>query len=359
MEIYVVIPAYNAEKYIFDTVQSVLQQPYKRINIIIVDDGSVDNTLKRCRELEEMYSQICVISQMNGGVSNARNTGIEYVLKNTAANDAYIAFLDSDDLWYPDYLTNALVEELASEQHDIYAFAMLNSNEKADRFSWPQRYEKQTVAGGNPGIWSITNHFASCFYRITLFKKWRIRFLSGYKYSEDKYFRLQCAFFAKSIQLRSELVYIYRENSAGAMKKVNAIKPIDYYLPIINGWLEIDRVINSWEQETGTVTDSGHVLANVYFLDMAAAHFQQWRPVKEIRETLENHPHYPLFLQMQPMGSHDVNFENQQLYLHHPQMYAWKYRLQGLVENPLRAISGARVLRWLLNHKKYPLKKLP
>lgn len=358
MQIYVVIPAYNAERFLSATVQSVLQQPYKAISIVIVDDGSTDNTLDCCRELEKSYPQIHVIHQENGGVSKARNMGIEYIVK-TGADDAYIAFLDADDLWYPECLTDSFVKGLTAEQHDIYAFSMLTSNEQATRFSWPQRYEKQTVAGGKDGLWCITNHFAAGLYHISLFRKWNIRFFSGYKYSEDKYFRLQCAFFAKSIQLRSELMYIYRENSAGAMNKARTIKPIDYHLPIVNGWLKSDAFINSWKEKTGRDTDSGHVLANVYFLDMAAAHFQQWRSAKEIKKTLENHPHYPLFLQMQPMGNNDKNYKNQQLYVHHPHLYAWKYRLRGMIENPLRAVSCWKPIRRIIDQRKYPLSQLP
>ena len=358
LDIYVIIPAYNAEEYIYATVHSVLQQPYKKIKIVIVDDGSTDGTLKQSRQLETLYPQVCVLHRKNGGVSNARNMGIEYAVK-TGADDAYIAFLDADDSWYPNYLTDAIVDELTAEQHDIYAFSMLNSDEPMQRFSAPARYEQQTVPGGNTGIWKITNHFASCLYHITLFRKWNIRFFSGYKYSEDKFFKLQCAFFAKSIQLRPELMYIYRENSTGAMKKSNELTSIEYYLPIINGWLESDQFINRWSNETGVTTHCGYSLASIYFLDMSAAHLMRHGRAAEIKRTIKEHPHYPCFLEMRMEDVGEINYRNQQLLLHHPHLYAWKYRLRGMIENPLRAVSYWKPIRHFINQRKYPLSQLP
>ena len=125
-KIYVIVPAYNAEAFLGSAVESVLQQKYKNIHVVVIDDGSSDRTLEIARSLEVRHTRIKVLTQKKSGVSIARNAGIEYVLSNALSEDVYLAFLDSDDLWHPDYLTNKLIEELASEQHDIYAFSMLN-----------------------------------------------------------------------------------------------------------------------------------------------------------------------------------------------------------------------------------------
>lgn len=358
-KIYVIVPAYNAEAFLESAVESVLQQQYKNVHVVVIDDGSSDRTLEIARSLEVRHTRIKVLTQKNSGVSIARNAGIEYVLSNALSEDVYLAFLDSDDLWHPDYLTNKLIEELASEQHDIYAFSMLNCNEKAKRYSSPRRYEKKTSPGGNSGIWTITNHFASCLYRISLFKKWNIRFFPSYRYSEDKYFRLQCAFFAKSIQLRPELMYIYRENSSGTMKKANRIEAIDYYLPIINGWLESDRFINSWSHQTGVTTDCGHSLATIYFLDMAVVHCMQQRKNDEIMKTLKEHPHYSHFIETKPENIGNTYIQKRQLLLEHPIMFGMKYRILGLLTNWLREVSYWKPFRWIIQHKKYPLSNLP
>jgi glycosyltransferase involved in cell wall biosynthesis len=87
----VVIPAYNAERFIAEAIQSVLDQTYEVTEIIVVDDGSADNT----SEVAAGYARTRVIKQPNGGPGAARNTGIN------AASGEWIAFLDSDDLWLP------------------------------------------------------------------------------------------------------------------------------------------------------------------------------------------------------------------------------------------------------------------
>ncbi len=92
----VVIPLYNAEKYIEETMQSILNQTYQNIEIIVVDDGSKDQSPTIVKELQRKHPEkVRYIHQKNQGVSVARNTGIEH------ANGEYVAFLDSDDLWHP------------------------------------------------------------------------------------------------------------------------------------------------------------------------------------------------------------------------------------------------------------------
>lgn len=92
----VVIPLYNKEKCIISTVNSVLSQTYDNLEVIIVNDGSTDNSLKVVQSIKT--DRIQIINKRNGGVSSARNTGIR------AAKGLFIAFLDADDIWLPEYL---------------------------------------------------------------------------------------------------------------------------------------------------------------------------------------------------------------------------------------------------------------
>lgn len=92
----VVIPLYNKEEFIKNTIRSVLQQSYPNFEIIIVNDGCTDNSVAVVEEMKSDY--ITIIHQKNKGLSSARNTGIKH------ANYNYIAFLDADDLWHEDYL---------------------------------------------------------------------------------------------------------------------------------------------------------------------------------------------------------------------------------------------------------------
>lgn len=96
MLVSVVIPMYNAEATICDTLNSILNQTYTNIEIIIVDDGSLDSSLELVSEYDD--KRIKIFSKLNGGVSSARNLGIK------ESNGDYIAFCDSDDIWKVDKL---------------------------------------------------------------------------------------------------------------------------------------------------------------------------------------------------------------------------------------------------------------
>ncbi|MBB3310363.1 glycosyltransferase involved in cell wall biosynthesis [Rhizobium sp. BK196] len=91
----VVIPAYNAEKTLIDTLESVSNQTYERLEIIVVDDGSQDGTYELATEYRLQDSRIRVLRQENGGVARARNFAIR------EAAGSYIAPIDADDLWHP------------------------------------------------------------------------------------------------------------------------------------------------------------------------------------------------------------------------------------------------------------------
>lgn len=89
----VIVPVYNAEKYIVATLQSVIGQTYQNFELLIVDDGSPDRSIELCRQFID--PRIKIICQQNRGVAAARNHGIRL------AQGDYIAFLDADDLWFP------------------------------------------------------------------------------------------------------------------------------------------------------------------------------------------------------------------------------------------------------------------
>jgi len=92
LKVSAIIPTYNSSEYIRTTIQSVINQTYKNIEVIIIDDGSTDNTTDI---IHQYFPEINIIHQENGGASKARNTGINI------ATGELIAFLDSDDLWLP------------------------------------------------------------------------------------------------------------------------------------------------------------------------------------------------------------------------------------------------------------------
>lgn len=119
----VIIPTFNRADKLPDAIESVLNQTYKNVQIIVIDDGSTDNTA----DLVKNYPQIEYHWQKNGGQAAARNKG----LKN--AKGSVLASLDSDDIWYPDFLTSC-VEKLEAEQLD-FVFANWDQDVKVGE-SW-------------------------------------------------------------------------------------------------------------------------------------------------------------------------------------------------------------------------------
>ena len=113
----VLIPLYNAEEYLSDTLESIIEQTYKNIEVIIVDDGSLDNSLEIARTYEERYERIKVISQGNQGAASARNSAFSF------SSGDYIQYQDADDLLHPDKI-RLQIEALSSDGFDPYVMAI-------------------------------------------------------------------------------------------------------------------------------------------------------------------------------------------------------------------------------------------
>jgi len=108
----IIIPCYNAEKYIAETIQSVVNQTYTNWELIIINDGSTDSSLNIIKEFADRDSRISFIDKKNSGVSDSRNKGIE------KSNGDFIAFLDADDVWFENNLDikiNALLVNVYSD----------------------------------------------------------------------------------------------------------------------------------------------------------------------------------------------------------------------------------------------------
>ena len=122
----VVIPLYNKEKYILRAVESVLAQTYKDFELIVVDDGSTDNSLLIIQNIDD--SRIKIINQLNQGVGSARNTGI------SNANSAWVALLDADDAWAEDHLMeiNNIVSSYPQSGMVATKILELNTDENID-----------------------------------------------------------------------------------------------------------------------------------------------------------------------------------------------------------------------------------
>jgi len=111
-KISVVIPIYNAESYLDRCIASVIEQSYKNIDIILVNDGSTDGSAEKCREWEKKDNRIAYIYQENAGLGLARNTGVK------AAKTEYISFLDADD-WFEPAFVEKIINAMLDTKSDI------------------------------------------------------------------------------------------------------------------------------------------------------------------------------------------------------------------------------------------------
>lgn len=170
----VIIPAYNSEGYISKCIESVLNQSCRELEVIVVDDGSKDGTLKLCRKYEEADNRLRVIHKENGGHTSARNEG----LKNSRGE--YVLFLDSDD-WFSEQTLEVCKEKIAVEKPDIIIFRIINSDDEKpftvllpDGYYGPLDIEKKIKSSlimNKDGAFAFPKSLSGkCFRREALFK---------------------------------------------------------------------------------------------------------------------------------------------------------------------------------------------
>lgn len=234
----IIIPVYNGEKYIKECLDSVLSQTYQNIEILIINDGSTDNTSKILGEYPN--KKIKVISQDNNGVSAARNNGIK-----NASGD-YITFLDIDDLLIETYI-NELVENLQKNKLDLlktsYSNFVYNKNE-VEKISYFKDYYKEIKKEEIDDIFIDTPKFnSSCMQLINskLIKENNILFNEELGYGEDFLFTYSLFKKAEKIGYLNNNGYLCRANldsasRTGKIKKQikNSIDCLNAYQVLIN-----------------------------------------------------------------------------------------------------------------------------
>lgn len=215
----VVIPLYNKELSIQNTIQSVLEQTYQEFEIIVVDDGSTDNSAERVREISD--SRVKLVQQKNQGVSAARNKGIQ------EARHEWIALLDGDDLWKHNHLEEILrmMHEFPDEKVYVTSFkysnnqAMYEHNRPSSIFKI-KNYFKEALK--EKLVWtSIVVINKECFDKVGMFNE-------GLSYGEDLdlWARLARCF---TIVKSSNITAIYRIEAENRSNKSFDIKKSRVY----------------------------------------------------------------------------------------------------------------------------------
>lgn len=226
-EISVIVPVYKVEKYLKRCVDSILRQTYSDFELILVDDGSPDRCGIICDEYAKQDERIHVIHQKNGGLSAARNAGIDWAFSNS--DSEWINFIDSDDWVHPQYL-EVLVNAVKRDQTAVSGGSMKWTNgeelpETIDTASkvWKTRdyYLQKTV--------DATVAYAK-LYRKDCFRN--IRYPLN-KLHEDEFITYRILFEYEEISVVDQPIYAYYQNEAGIIRskwkpgRLDAIEAMD------------------------------------------------------------------------------------------------------------------------------------
>lgn len=225
MKLSIIIPVYNSENYIENCINSILKQDYKNIEIIVVNDGSTDNSYHILKSLSKKHKQIKLIDKENGGVSSARNVGI------SVANGDYITFVDIDD--YIESDTYSIVfKHLNDSDFDILLFSyneIYLNKKKQVFFPWGDKIKifegKSIMNVFFPHLLGKTrrenNSIMGAVWRIVLRKDIvnQVKFIEGLPIAEDMLFLIDCLMVSKRIITLNECLYNYVRNSSSATGK--------------------------------------------------------------------------------------------------------------------------------------------
>lgn len=258
----VVMPVYNAEKYLVKSVISVFEQTYEHIELICVDDGSIDSSLKLLYQLKNNYpnKDIKIISQENAGPAAARNRALDY------AKGDYIAFLDSDDYIEPDAY-NILVKTALETAADIVVYGGKTFPQQLQKNHWISRVQSphnktydQDDAGkralfreesAKPFIWL---HFIK---RELIERKPKLRLNEKFNLGEDQIFIFSYFPRAKKVVFIEDKLYNYRLTGSGSvMNKYNAMKVTKF-----NIHLGIVKNVLSFWRENGISDSTGEMIS--------------------------------------------------------------------------------------------------
>ena len=202
----VIIPVYNVEKYIRQCVDSVLEQSYKDFELILVDDGSPDNSPAICDEYAQKDTRVSVIHQKNLGVSAARNNGIRH------AKGEWITFVDSDDWVDTDYLEKF---ELDKDDADLIIQGLEYYDNRNGQYFKQIKVADCILSGTDSKKLVADNNVLGSGYPVAkAYRKFIIdkgvRFNTSISYHEDHIFVLNILAVASKIRLSDSVAYKYR-----------------------------------------------------------------------------------------------------------------------------------------------------
>lgn len=221
----VIVPIYNVERYLVQCVDSIINQTYKELEIVLVDDGSTDASGRICDEYATKDQRIKVIHKANGGLVSARKAGL------TVANGNFIAFVDSDD-WIDEDMYEQLLCEMVQSDSDILASGFYKEyGEKASvvydgmtagiytRDS--QILSRNLFFGDSISEISISSSLVTKLYKASVIKQYYMCINDNISYGEDAACVYSSIPYANSVQIVHKAYYHYRFREDSIVHKKN------------------------------------------------------------------------------------------------------------------------------------------
>lgn len=210
----VITPFYNGENFVFDSVENLKNQDFKDFEIILVNDGSKDNTAEKLEKVKAQNPdlEITVINKENGGVSTARNRGID------AARGEWLCFADDDDVISNDYISSLLsaVTQNGTKLGFGYFtrdYKELNNSPKGNVKLYENKsFLREFLYNG------IKYHHCAAIFNRSLFEN-GVRYPEGQKYSEDVHLLWRLIATNENVTVLEKPIYFYRFNPNSAMNK--------------------------------------------------------------------------------------------------------------------------------------------
>ncbi len=203
----IIIPVYNMEKYVEKTILSILNQSYSSFEVIIIDDGSTDDSYSICKKYADEDQRIKLYSQANSGVSAARNAGIKY------ANGKYLIFVDSDD----ELLENSIQSRIATLSNaELIITDFYDYYEDSDSLICEREINNTTLKSKQmikelifPRKFGYQGYLWNKLFLTQIIKKNRIFFDETIHYNEDRLFIYMYLKKCKHVQIINEKTYKY------------------------------------------------------------------------------------------------------------------------------------------------------
>ncbi len=221
----VIVPIYNVERYLRRAIDSLLVQTLEEIEIILVDDGSPDGCAQIIDEYADQYRKCFVLHKQNGGVSDARNAGMEI------AHGEYIAFVDPDDYIEPNMIEKLYIEA-KSKHSDLVICGYFEEFSENDIMEQKIEFGENHVTGKDASIFFINGKYGAYawnkLFKKSLIDQNHIRFPKGIMISEDTVFFSRYLQYTKEVAVIEEGLYHYIRNTGSICAKYHK-RQYEYY----------------------------------------------------------------------------------------------------------------------------------